>query len=380
MDYSRAVIYFSSGTGNSYRAARWFFEASLERGIPSSLIPVNQAEPQSDIEAPGKSLVGISFPTHGLLPPWSVIKFLLKMPWKRGVHFLCLPTRGSFFIGPVLVPGAAGLASFLPALILLFKGYIPRGAVSFDMPVNMTFLHPRLTVKHAERVIARAKRKFDRNIGRFFKGGLCWLTPNNLYELIWTAAVLHYIPLFLPLYLIVGRFYMGKIMYPNRKCTGCGTCVRSCPAGALILKGKKVKRPYWRYNCEACLRCLNSCPQKAVSASLSWGILLWYLGIAVSFGGVVFGWFSGHFPWLESIRNWWSLELVNSLFYYPAFLAAYSLFFFLTRFQPISDLFYYLSFDRFFIQYMAPGTTLKDMTRKISTDPEIPVLSGSKIE
>jgi ferredoxin len=370
-DYKRTVVYFASGTGNSYRTARWFFEACLERGSPSSLIPVDKASPDSDIDRKERTLVGLSFPTHGLLPPWSVIKFLFKMPRKPGAHFLCLPTRGSFFIGPLLVPGAAGLASFLPSLVLLFKGYGPRGVVSFDMPANMTFIHPRLTPRHAERVIARARRKFDRNTGRFFSGGWRWLTLNNLYELIWSAAVLRYIPLFLPLYLIMGRFFMGKIMFPNRKCTGCGTCVKSCPAGALVLKGKGVKRPYWRYNCEACLRCLNSCPRQAVSASLSWGVVLWYVAVGVSFGGAVLSWISGYVPFLESLRNWWMLELFDSLFYYPAFLAAYFLFHHLTRLRPVSDLFYYLSPDRFFIQYLAPGTTLKDLTGRRSEDPAL---------
>lgn len=361
--YALAVVYFSSGTGNSYLAARWLFEACLKKGTPSSLIPIDKAVPRTDLENCRKTLIGLAFPTHGLLPPWSVIKFLFKMPRKNGADFLCLPTRGSFYIGPFLVPGAAGLASFFPALVLLFKGYRPRGAVSFDMPANMTFLHPRLTVRHAERVIARAKRKFDRNSDRFFRTGWRWLTRNNLYELIWAAVVLYYIPLFLPLYLIVGRFFMGKIMYANVKCTGCGTCVRSCQAGALVLRGAKVKRPYWRYNCEACLRCLNACPQRAVSASLSWAVLLWYIGIAVSFGGTVFSLIGGIIPSLEPFRNWWSLELANSIFYYPAFLAAYFLFYHLTRFKPVSDLFYYLSPDRFFIQYLAPGASLGEMTK-----------------
>lgn len=364
MNYKKAIIYFSSGTGNSFRVARWLFQASVDRGISSSLCPVNQALPQTEITASREQLVGMAFPTHGLLPPWSTIKFIFKMPRKKGAHFLCLPTRGSFFIGPVLVPGAAGAASFLPALILFFKGYRPRGAVSFDMPANMTFIHPKLTVRHAERVISRAERKFERNIDLFFRTGWRWLTPNNLYEIIWSAAVLLYIPLFLPLYLLLGRFYMGKIMYANRRCTGCGTCVRSCPAGALILKGTKVQRPYWRYNCEACLRCLNACPQRAVSASLSWGVLLWFVGIAVAFGGTLFSWAGGIYPPLESFRNWWTLELLNSLFYYPAFLAAYFVFYHMTRFKPLSDFFYYLSPDRFFIQYLAPGITLAEMRKK----------------
>ena len=59
----------------------------------------------------------------------------------------------------------------------------------------------------------------------------------------------------------------------------------------------------------------------------------------------------------------------NPFFYYPAFLAAYFLFYHLTRLRPVSDLFYYLSPDRFFVQYMAPETKLKDLTERQSEDP-----------
>jgi len=379
LSYSRAVVYYSSGTGNSFLTAQWLLNACLERGLASTLIPVDKAQSRREIRPSPEQLIGLAFPTHGLLPPWSVIKFLFKMPSKKGAHFLCLPTRGSFYIGPVLIPGAAGLASFLPAIVLLVKGYRPRGAVSFDMPVNMTFLHPKLTPRHADRVVNRAKRKFDRNADKFFKSRWRWLTLNNLYELVWSAAVLRFIPLFLPLYIILGRFFMGKVMYANKRCIGCGNCVRSCQAGALKLTGKRIKRPYWRYNCEACLRCLNVCPHRAVTASLSWGILLWYIGTAAAFGGELFSWIAGVFPGLGPFRNWRTLELLNSVFYYPAFLAAYFLFHHLTRLKPVSDLFHYLSLHRFFGQYLAPGLAPGDMLKRFSQREESSGETSTKV-
>jgi len=371
--YQRATIYFSSGTGNSFRVARWFYETCLARKTFSELVPVNLAQPTKDISASSGHLVALAFPTHGLMPPWSVIKFLFRMPRKKKAHFFCIPTRGSLFIGPLLLPGAAGLASFLPALILLFKGYRPKGAVSFDMPVNMTFIHPTLTSKHAIRVIARAKNKSERYFELFFRKNSLWMTRNNLYEMIWAIPLLYFIPLFPILYLIIGKFFMGKILFANNNCTGCGTCAKSCPAGAIIMKGTKVlktKRPYWRYNCEACLRCLNFCPQHAVVAGHSWGALLSYIGILVAYGGVLFTWIAGILPWLQSLRNWWTVELLNAVFYYPAFILAYFIFFQLIKLKPLNSFFTFMSLDRFFGQYREPDTSLKNLTNKTTPEGE----------
>jgi len=371
--YQKATIYFSSGTGNSFRAAKWFYDTCLVKNISSELVPINLAQPTKEISASSEQLVVLAFPTHGLMPPWSVLKFLFSMPKKKKAHFFCIPTRGSLFIGPLLLPGASGTASFLPALILLLKGYRAQGAVSFDMPVNMTFIHPTLTPKHASRVIARAKRKSERYFALFFRKNSLWITRNNLYEMIWSIPLFYFIPLFPILYLIICKFFMGKILFSNNNCTGCGTCAKSCPAGALVMKSvknRKTKRPYWRYNCEACLRCLNFCSQRAVVAGHSWGALLWYTGIMVAYGGGLFTLITGVLPWLHSFRNWWTVELLNAIFYYPAFIIAYFLFFQLTRIKLLNTLFTFTSLDRFFGQYREPNTSLKNLTDRASSGKE----------
>ena len=45
-------------------------------------------------------------------------------------------------------------------------------------------------------------------------------------------------------------------------CTGCGSCARDCPIGAISLQDGK---PVWTVpQCEACLRCLHRCPTFAI--------------------------------------------------------------------------------------------------------------------
>lgn len=376
--YGRATVYFATGTGNSYRVAVWFQRACQERNISSSLIPVNLAEPKSEITASSGQLVALAFPTHGGLPPWSVIKFLFRMPRKRRARFLCLPTRGSFYVGPILVPGASVLASFIPALILLGKGYRPKGAVSFDMPMNMTAFHPSFSAWHTGRIIDRANRKSKRYFDRFFRLGSLWITPNNLYEFIWSLVILYYLPLFPVLYVAVARFTMGKILVATNRCVGCGTCVASCPTKALILKGRGVKRPYWRHTCDFCLRCLNFCPRQAIETSHSWAILIWYVAASLAAGGLVFAWLEGYLPWLRSYHNFWTEELFDALFYYPIFLAGYFLFYHATRLKAVNAFFSYTSWSRFLKRYREPGTALKDLMVKVDNDDRLELSSEVK--
>lgn len=147
MDYKKAKIYFLSGTGNSYRVAAWLHEACIDRGTTSEIIPIDLAKPKEEIEASPENLIVLAYPTHGFLPPWSAVKFIFKMPFKRRAHFFCIPTRGCLRFGPIIIPGIAALASLLPVFVLPFKGYNIRGSLSFDMPSNVTFLHSRLSDK-----------------------------------------------------------------------------------------------------------------------------------------------------------------------------------------------------------------------------------------
>ena len=55
----------------------------------------------------------------------------------------------------------------------------------------------------------------------------------------------------------------------REKCTSCGTCVSSCPTGALLLNGDKT--PAFDYDlCINCWCCHELCPEKAVYVHKSW--------------------------------------------------------------------------------------------------------------
>jgi len=73
--YEKLVLYYQSGTGNSYRTAVWMAEATQKAGLPVELIPIHLANPVKELTDNAKSLVGFVSPTHGFIAPWSMLKF-----------------------------------------------------------------------------------------------------------------------------------------------------------------------------------------------------------------------------------------------------------------------------------------------------------------
>jgi hypothetical protein len=182
--YQRLTCYFLSGTGNSFRAARWLAEAAESNGIETSVIPIDRAAPRTELQAGEQQLVAIYHPAHGLMPPWSMIKFLLRLPRGRGAHAVVLATRGGIPIGRLVLPGAAGLGLLFPLLVLALKGFRVRGGLSFDMPVNLINLHWGLRPQNVEFIKAWGRRRHDR-LSKAVLGGRPFFHPLNL---VWDFA------------------------------------------------------------------------------------------------------------------------------------------------------------------------------------------------
>lgn len=64
--------------------------------------------------------------------------------------------------------------------------------------------------------------------------------------------------------------FRGAILFDPEKCTGCGLCVRDCPADALELLKKsreEYKLLYYPARCAYCGQCEDSCRRGAVHFS-----------------------------------------------------------------------------------------------------------------
>lgn len=357
--YKQAVIYFMTGTGNSFRTSSWIKDIALEKNTNALAIPIERGNPEKEIEDKNDTLMGIVMPTHGFTAPWHMIRFVYRLPFRKSTHAFCIATRAGLKFGRVFTPGISGSGTFVIAAVLALKGYKVRGIMSLDMPSNWIAFHSGLHPKKVESIIHRAKPKVSRFIERLYSNRKNWFTPNNLYEIVWGIALL---PIAL-LYLLIGRFFLAKLFFPNSRCNGCGICADNCAVGAIKMSNGKNPRPFWKYNCENCMRCMAFCPQEAIEAGHSWAVILYFI-TSVPVSVYLFAWIDAGIPVIGALNNAWLRRAIDILYLYPSLFISYYIFSKLLKIPIVNSLFTYTTLTHIYRRYKEPGTTLKDIGTK----------------
>ena len=361
--FDTSLLYVLSGTGNTYRVACWIKNDFEKRGIRTRLEFIENADFKGDFHNSGKQLTAVLFPTHGFMPPWSMIKFLLRMPRQTKAPVISIATRGALWAGPVKIPGAAGFSNFFAAAVLFFKGYDIRGFFSLDMAANMNNLHPSLTPDALKKISKNAEHKVDFFLAPVMSGKRVLFTLNNLYEGMWAVFLFWLIPIFPIIYLIYGKTSMAKIMFANNKCVSCGMCSKICPNHAIEMKnffGKK--RPFWTYHCENCMRCMGYCGKKAVEAGHSWAVLQFALLSILTAKGI--SWLAAATGLSVEVKDYWIKVLLESSYYLPALFLSYRVFWSLTRIPVVNTLLSVTTLTHYFKRFHEPGTRIKDLVKR----------------
>ncbi len=364
--YKNVVIYFWSGTGNSYRVSTWMGNIAEENELDTLVLSIDKGNPEEEIKGGSDNLMVIVFPTHGFTAPWHMLKFVWSLPHGNSTHAFCVATRAGLKFGPLFIPGISGSATFIMALILAFKRYNVRGSVSVDMPSNWYSLHPIQSRKSHEAIINRAKHKVARFMERIVPKNKVWFTLNNLYEITW-GVLLSFISM---AYLFMGRFFLAKLFFANKNCDGCGICAKYCSVKAIEMWGKESPKPFWKYNCESCMRCAAFCPHNAIEAGQSWGVILYFV-TAVPISTYLFSWVNKYIPGVGNIEGHWLGDLLNLIYYYPAIFVSYYIFYALIRVPAINWIFTHTTMTRasFWGRYREPNTKLKNIAvRNRKTD------------
>ena len=368
LPYRAAVFYVMSGTGNTYLASRWIEDIFKQHNIKARVVLIEDADFINDVKPGPDALMGLLFPTHGFMPPWSMIKFLFRIPKQPGMKVFCAATRGALKFGPLQIPGAAGFATFFAALLMAFKGYRVKAVFSLDMPSNFINFHWGLHPKNVDQISDRARSRLKLLVPRILNGQRILFTRNNLWESLWCVLLFWLIPIYPVLYLIFARLFMAKVMFSNNNCIGCGMCAWLCPNNAILMKkaGSK-KRPFWTYHCENCMRCMGYCRKKAVEAGHSWAVALYFI-TAIPVISFLWVWLHQSLNFYPVISGYWTIEMVyvfNSLVYLIYFWAAvilsYCLFWYLLRYSFFKTLFTMTTLTHYYRRYHHPQTRLNQL-------------------
>lgn len=260
------VIYYFSGTGNSFVVAR-----DLAERLQAELVSIPRVVGREQIESDADSL-GIVFPVYyetlgGI--PLMVRRFAAKLGNIEAKYLFAVCTYGS--AETVTLKNMSRLISS--------RGGQLSARISVNMPEN---IYPNLARKKHGKMYSTWESQLPK-ISKIVKEKkkAVYRTPNSVVGIAY--------PPLRTLGLLLRRFLkkvtirqlqgysgskadsfdellplMDNTFSVSDACTKCATCLRICPAGNIRISSK---RPEWRHHCEFCLACYHWCPSGAIDCS-----------------------------------------------------------------------------------------------------------------
>lgn len=236
------MIYYFSGTGNSYAAAK-----KLAEGLGDRLTDIAQAvrEGSFSYTLGEKERLGFVFPVYAWAPPKIVTDFVKKLElyYSGDPYIFAVCTCG----------GSAGKTMDIFEKALQENGLTLDSGFSVLMPDNCVVLFDTEAEEASRKKLAQAEKTLDNilrairlNWSDFFRvkqgkcAGLLSAVVNPAFQ--WGMKT--------------------KKFYVTEDCISCGQCARICTDGCISMA---AGRPVWTADhCNLCLACINRCPAKAI--------------------------------------------------------------------------------------------------------------------
>jgi Pyruvate/2-oxoacid:ferredoxin oxidoreductase delta subunit len=285
--YSKLIIYYFSGTGNSRNVASWISEVAARHKIEYALINIGSINRLViDPPPPGSLIIFIS-PVHGFNYPPVMLNFISRFP-KGKNRVVLMNTRAGMLIGKWITPGLSGIAFYFASLLLLLKGYSMRGMVPVDMPSNWISIHPGLNDRTIKYIHERNKERVMRHAEIILSGKRYFRAFREIIQdiLISPISLVYY---------CIGRFGFAKTFYASSECNNCNLCIKDCPVKAII---KVNNRPFWTFKCESCMHCMGNCPKKAIQTAH--GFLIGIIILNSFLTGLFFKFWDSYFVIIDS--------------------------------------------------------------------------------
>ena len=237
------MIYYFSGTGNSYAAAK-FLADGLGEDLMDIAAAVKDNKYEYTLQADEK--LGFVFPVYAWAPPKAVTEFVKNLE---------LYYSGDPYIFAVCTCGAsAGKTMDTFENALEENGLVLDSGFSLVMPDNCITMFEVDSDKEIAEKFKQADKTLD-NILRAVKLGWSdfFRVKRGKMSSVLTKVV-------------NPVFSMGamktKPFYVTSDCIGCGLCEKICTSSCIELT---AGRPVWTEDtCNMCLACINRCPAKAI--------------------------------------------------------------------------------------------------------------------
>ncbi|MBD3192129.1 MAG: hypothetical protein GF308_15900 [Candidatus Heimdallarchaeota archaeon] len=250
----KIMIFYFSGTGNTWWIAKTIQEKLLEEGFKvekhSIESPIFKEQGKIDQIIENVDYIGIGYPIYGSDMPDSFYEFITKLPTVEDKQAFIFTTMLSF----------SGDGALVARRRLKKKGFCVKQAINIPMPNNVKLPYPifRSFPSHNQRQIEKIKIKATKKVDKFVKKfvkGKKWLEGRDPISIL--VALIQRVPM-----KIIGWSRFAKNFFVDRKdCIDCLQCVNYCPTNNIQFKNDQFS---WGDNCIACLRCYNLCPTNAI--------------------------------------------------------------------------------------------------------------------
>lgn len=264
----KTIIYYFSGTGNSFSVAR-----DIAEKIHGDLVSIPSVMNFDciDIDA---DRVGIVFPSY--IAPLVGVPLLLERFVKK------IRNIESQKIFAVCTCGGYGCVNALPSLVRLQKIVVECNGheiekYSVRMPMNnLEYDHIPIPISRDQDKLIRASRnKIDAICQRIEhgKGTKHRLAKSLFFHLMSPLYSWMRNPIMKDLRVKAKEPNDSKLTFRelmpltdrsialDSSCIGCGKCARVCPAANIVITNG---RPEFQHRCEVCFACDEWCPQNAI--------------------------------------------------------------------------------------------------------------------
>jgi len=249
-----AVIFYFSGTGNTWWVAQKIASKLVERNIPTKVFSLEneQIKDQATLEKKISSadLVGIGYPIYASDYPVIVGEFIKALPEGRNKKAFVFTTMMAF----------SGDGAMVAVRSLRRKGYKVKQAVNIKMMNNLRLPYPivrSLQIKNGEET-KELKQKAEERIERLVERIIAekhWLQGRDPFNI--AGGLMQRIPM----KLLKHSFFARYFFVDKETCNKCMQCVDFCPTKNITYDGGEF---HFGNKCIACFRCYNLCPQEAI--------------------------------------------------------------------------------------------------------------------
>lgn len=258
---SKAIIYYFSGTKNTFTIANMIKSQFEEKGIKTKLHEIKK--PFGVFPTPDDyDYVGFGYPVHAFNSPQIFLQFVRMLPKTAEKKAFIFKTAGE----PFKINDSSSYKLFR---LLHKKGFDIMLEKHLLMPYNVVFRYKDSLVKQMYLYNEALCQLIIKNLVTGKRESIKYHFRHKLASLIfrvqWAGAILN------------GRIYTVN----RKKCISCNLCVNSCPTKNITLKNGRFK---FDSCCAMCMRCVMFCPANAINPGI---LRLWKVNGAYSFNKIL---------------------------------------------------------------------------------------------